>query len=208
MAYSVDYLDSSLDSYLSEYIEEFNQFFGINWTEDLPNIFIVRDRKMINSLVGKETSSNFVGWSNGKNLFILDKENFEKESSHVYSDEEYLLLLRHELIHCFCNVLFPYFRRPLWLREGIAVYLSNQYKNRKKPKSLNKFLGYFNKGGKGLYTESGFAVSSIILEYGKDKFFDLIKSTKDIGNEKDFDEKFKEIYGFDLNYENINRIYK
>ncbi len=42
-----------------------------------------------------------VGWVNGKDVYLLDKNSFEKESSHAYSDEKYFFLMKHELAHAY-----------------------------------------------------------------------------------------------------------
>jgi hypothetical protein len=44
-----------------------------------------------------------------------------------------------------------------------------------------------------------------VKNYGKEKLLRLIRSIKDAGNEAAFAKKFKNIYGFELNYNNFNR---
>jgi len=61
----------------------------------------MKDRETINRLRGKETEDWIVGWVNKTDVYVLDKENYEKESNHKYSDEEYFRLIKHELAHSF-----------------------------------------------------------------------------------------------------------
>jgi hypothetical protein len=45
----------------------------------------------------------------------------------------------------------------------------------------------------------------LIKKYGKDHILQLIKSLWTISSKEEFFEKFKEIYGFELSYETLNR---
>ena len=49
---------------------------------------------------------------------------------------------------------------------------------KKIPYKLNRFLGYYHKSDSGVYAESGFAVETLIKQFGKVKFFKLIEATK------------------------------
>jgi hypothetical protein len=205
MVFSVKKIeDPEFDSFVNKCIEELNPFFGIKWTFNKPSVFIVPNRTIINELKGEETKDWLVGWSQGKDLFLLDKENFETESRHKYSEEEYGLLVKHELIHCFCNILFPGFSKPWWLREGLAIYLSGQLEKRIRPEKMKKCLSYFEEGGSGLYSESGFIVKDLIEKHGKEKILELVRKSRKIKNKEEFDELFEQIYGFELGYDIFN----
>jgi len=81
-------------------------------------------------------------WAEGRNVFILDNNAMEKESSHKkHSDEQYVASIKHELSHSFFrhvskakNVSFP-----KWLWEGVAIYTSGQLVFKRKPTFLNLF---------------------------------------------------------------------
>jgi hypothetical protein len=184
-------------------IADFNKFFGVDLKEDNINLFLVPDRTTINLLWGVKTENWVVGWVNGTDVFFLDRKNYEKESCHKYSDEDYSLKLRHELVHAFFGILSQDTHKPLWLSEGLSIYLSGQLHSLEKPNRFRKFLGYYDKYGPGIYEESGFAVEFLIKTYGKHKLLELIKSLRKIDSKKEFGSKFKEIYGFDLNYGNF-----
>jgi len=188
-------------------MKELDEFFKLNWKRNKPQIFVVEDRKTINKLREKETEKWMTGWVYGKNIYVLKKENFEKESSHgVASKESYFRLIKHELAHCFFLVLSNHKTNPDWLWEGVSIYLSGQLKHKEKPAKLESFLGYWGKSGRDVYKESGFAVEILVEKYGKEKLLELIKSLKDINSEEDFNKKFEEIYGVELNYDLFNEI--
>jgi len=197
--------DDDLDKLLDNFIIELEPFFGITWKWNRPSIFLVEDRNTIDLIKGNKTPSWLVGWSSGKDIFILSKKSFEKESCHEYSYEEYSMLLKHELVHCFCNVVFPWMQKPLWLMEGIAVYLSGQYKTKEKSEKFEEFLGYVDKGGERLYAESGAAVDILVDNFGWENVVELIRGLKNVGSSEDFEVLFQGIFGFEACYEEFNR---
>lgn len=141
-------------------------------------------------------------------MFVLNKNNFEKESNHNYSDEIYLKLIKHELAHIFFSKLSNGRNKPVWLSEGVSIYASNQLKNKKKPEAFKNFLKFGEKKGKGVYEESGFVVELLVNKFKKEKLLNLIKNLSKANSEDSFKALFKEIYGFELNYENINKLKK
>ncbi|MDD4938524.1 MAG: hypothetical protein PHX34_05995 [Candidatus Shapirobacteria bacterium] len=183
---------------------ELNSFFGINWTKNQPKIIIVENRKAFNELLGEKTEKWLVGYANNQLVYILNGKKFKTEADREYSDEKYKALIKHELAHLFFNIVSPN-SKPTWLKEGVPIYLSGQDKLRKKiPSSFKNFLKFFDKnviGKESVYDESGLVIKILIKDFGKEKLLQLIKS-KD-----DFKKSFKKIYGFDLNYVNLNKIY-
>jgi len=91
--------------------------------------------------------------------------------------------------------------------EGVAIYLSDQNKTKKKPNQLQEFLQHYSKNNKNsnVYKESGFAIEFLVKNFGKQKLLKLIKSLKEINSKEEFAKKFKENYGFDLNYKNFQK---
>ena len=69
-------------------MKELREFFELEWIYNPPNVFILPDRKTINSLKNMETNDWLVGWSDGNNVYMLSAENFEKESNnhHIYTE--------------------------------------------------------------------------------------------------------------------------
>jgi hypothetical protein len=185
-------------------MNELDEFFELNWIVNKPRVFLVKDRQTIDKILGKKTEDWVVGFVNKADVYILDKDNYENESCHKYSDEEYSKTIKHELTHSFFQAVSGFKNKPDWLWEGIAIYLSEQYKTKSKPKKFSEFLDYYEKSGSGVYKESGFVVKLLVEKFGKQKILKLMKSLKDINSKEQFEDKFREIYGFELNYKNIN----
>ncbi|HNP89548.1 MAG TPA: hypothetical protein PKI75_02870 [Candidatus Woesebacteria bacterium] len=185
-------------------MKDLGEFFGINWTKNPPLVFLVKDRKSINEIIGQDTADWLVGWGSRLRggVFLLSKENYEKESINKYSDEKYYGLLKHELAHCFADILTGDYRRPVWLSEGLAQYLSGECLRRGKPVILNHFLDYFETEGEFLYRESGFAVELLIKKFGKEKLLELLRKINESRPFKnsEFGNIFEIIYQQKLSY--------
>ncbi len=188
-------------------MEELREFFGLNIVHNRPRLIIFNDRKTIDMLKRTKTEPWLVGWTDNLSfpisVYILSKDNFENESNHKYSDEEYYCLIKHELAHVFCDIISQANKKgPQWFWEGIAIYVSGQtaLMGRKVDK-LTEFLSYYSEGGSGIYKESGFAIKYLVETYGKEKLLRLIESFKSgIGGKDEFDNVFERIYGFKPTY--------
>ena len=95
-----------VDEVFKNSIKELNEFFEINWIENFPELVIVPDRKKIDELMGRKTEDWMVGWIGKNKVYALDSKNYEKESCHKYSEDEYSKLIKHELSHCYFLKLF------------------------------------------------------------------------------------------------------
>jgi len=204
MVFEINKIDNSkLDKVYEKSMEELDSFFELGWKYNRPNLILVPNRKTIDSLKGKETENWVVGWTSGNTVYMLSDENYETESNHKYSDEEYFALLKHELAHCFSHIISGFCQKPIWLLEGISIFLSGQLKLRPKPENYSRFIEFHEKGGKGVYSESGFAVEFLVKKYGKEKLLQLLKKAKESNSKKDFADLFKSIYDFELSYDNF-----
>ena len=173
--------------------EEFNEFFNSKINYKDINIFFVSNRDDFNSQVGRKTENWEVAiTSNKKGIVFFDRDDFERESCHSYSEEKYNQMLKHEIIHAITFIHFKlYF--PNWLVEGIAIYFSGQNSLNQKPNEFKDFISYWDHLDRGIYKESGFAVEILLKKRGKEKFLNLLKSLKENESERFFNEKFKEI---------------
>jgi len=201
--------DKDIKDFYEKTIKELIEFFGINWVKNRPKVFLVPDRKTINSLMETETPGWVVGWGGARigGVFILDSKNFEKESDNSYSSEKWRALIKHELAHCFYNVATGTQRKPVWLSEGVSTYLSGQNQWKKSIVKFEKMLEFYEKHGKEAYYEGGFAVERLVKKHGKDKLLGLLKKIKDEKpNEENFAKLFKDTYGFELSYTSLNKI--
>jgi len=200
--------DEKIDEVYKEAIREMEKFFGIKWTHRRPNIFIVPDRRTIDPLLGYKTPKWLVAWAEGKDVFILDRKSYGKESVHKYSWKKYVAAIKHELAHSFLNSLFNTQNMPGWLLEGLAMYLSEKERCSKMPKKFSSFLEFYTKNGPGIYKESGHAVYLLIKRFGRGKILKLLKCASYIKTKKEFYFQFERIYGFKLNYTNFNKLLK
>jgi len=126
----------------------------------------------------------------------LSPESYENESNHTYSDEEYFRLIKHELSHLYSKKLFDSYK-PIWFNEGIAIYTSGQNVVKTKPQKFAKFMDFFDKGGGGVYAESGFAVEILIKEIGKEKFLKMLEKIELPVTEESFKNHFKKNFNYD-----------
>lgn len=199
-------LNIESDSFLEEIYEkamiDLGQFFGINWIENRPKIFILPNRRAFDEMEGKETPRWEVGFTRTSQMavYLLDRKNYEKESENTYSEEIYAALLKHELCHCFWTVKTRGYSKPRWLSEGLCVYLSGQLEWKKKPEKLESFLNSFEKTEAGVYTEGGYAAKFLVEKYGKEKMLELLKRLSEKPDESGFKKLFVEIYGVELSY--------
>ncbi len=192
-----------LDEVYEKSMAELDSFFELGWKYNKPKLILVPDRKTIDFLRGEKTEDWLVGWADGKTIFMLSDKSYETESNHKYSDYKYFALLKHELAHCFSNVFSDNAKKPVWLLEGICIFLSGQLKLKTKPEKFSKFLEFYENGGEGVYLESGFAVEFLVKSHGKEKLLELLKKTKNTKSQKDFAILFNSIYGFELNHDNF-----
>ncbi len=186
-------------------MSELKEIFEINWKYNVPSILLIPDRKTYDSFRNKKTEDWEVGLSTGRHIFLLSPDNYEQESSHKYSDEEYYSLLKHELTHAFSHIITRN-SNPIWFTEGVAIFLSGQNKTKTPLKEFSTFLNYFQNGGKGVYRESGFAVELLYNKYGKKKLLEILKFMNTYPNEEQFKIKFEEIYPVKLEYDSFNQM--
>ena len=196
--------DNFLEKIYTDSMKSLSNFYGINWIHHPPTINVVDDRETIDALKGRKTENWVVGWTNGSQIYILNKDNFEKESNHKYDPDEYSALIKHELSHAFYNILSSYNNFPFWLGEGVAIYTSGQNNFKNKPKKFSEFLEFRNHSGKEVYKEAGFFVQALIEKFGKQKLLNLVKELRSLKTQEGLDRSFVKEYGFNLSYDEIN----
>lgn len=209
MIYDIDVQlskDSKIEKFYKKALKDLNKFYQMNWEDNKPSVFLIKSRKEFDVLYNKKTEKWVVGstMSTHDKVFLLHPDVYEKESNHKYSDKEYESLLRHEISHLYTRIYFRDFK-PRWLLEGIAIYSSDQLELKRKIKEFKYFLDFFDKGGAGVYDESGWAVLILDKEFGREKLLALLKSLNGFKNREDFESIFKKIYGIDLKYEWFNQ---
>lgn len=195
-----------LEALYKQSMHELENFFDFKFTQNPPNFILLPDRNSFDTLTGSKTEDWVVGLTLKGNVYLLDQENYEKESSHKYSEEKYLALAKHELVHCFTNVVVSGCQKPVWLIEGISIYLSGQNKFKKKPQVFSTFIDFYDHGGAGVYAESGYVVNLLVQVYGKDKLIELLRKIGAAKSQKEFTEMFRSIYEIELDYKNITEL--
>lgn len=202
-----DIRNEKLEKDFQKMMKELNDFYGIDWVRNLPHIFFVESRKQIDKIWGNKTERWLIGWTNSRDIFVLKNEKMGKESNHKkHSGEEFYSLVKHELSHSFYNILSENNRKPIWLIEGVAIYTSGQNQFKKYPKKFSDFLEFYDKGGKEVYSEAGFAVEILVKKFDKEKLLSFIKNLKNYQSKELFENAFEKEYGFQLNYENLDHL--
>lgn len=199
--------DPMISEMYKKAMKELDEFFKLNWIENTPLLIVVPDRATIDKLKQEKTENWLVAWAeyyNSIKIYILGPSNYEKYSCHKYSEKEYYGLIKHELAHCFTAVLSNYSYKPIWLLEGISIFLSGQNETQAVPQKFTTFLDSYDSLETNVYEESGFVVELLIKKYGKQKIIKLLKTLGIDKNQKEFNDSFKRIYGFNLNDINKN----
>ena len=189
-------------------MEELRRFFEIDWNQNEPKIFLVKDRKIFDEFSEGKTEEWVIATAliSTDIIIIFSPERVEKETIHKYSDDFYYKIIKHELAHRFTHILRKA-NNCHWLTEGLAVYVSGQIDERVKPKEFCNFLSYFDEADSKIYAESPFAVEILIKQFGKKKFLEFLK-VSDTENEKEFKKIFKDFFGIELGYEWFNKMLK
>jgi hypothetical protein len=200
--------DRELENMYKKAMKELDKFFGLNWKRNTPSIIIVKTRKEIDQLNGYKTEPWLIAWVERNKIYLLDGKKYKKESSHRYSKEDYFKTVKHELSHLFFGIVSKAntYNQFIWLNEGVAGFLSEQYKNRTKPKKFEKFLDQYSNWWGNAYNESYYAIKCLADKFGKEKLLKLIKSLSKIRSQKDFNTLFKKIYGSNPTYQFFNKL--
>jgi len=192
---------------LNQTYKEYQSFFKIT-PKRKPCLFFLKSRQEFDDICGEKTQSWVTGFHTQNFIFLMDEDVYETESSKKFNPEYYPLTLKHELSHYFYLNLAST-SKPVWLNEGLAIYLSKQYQFKTPITKFKNFLKFVSTNAireETVYPESGFVVKKLIDKFGSDKILELIKNVKHAKNLQDFETIFHKIYGFDLNYVNINNL--
>ncbi len=198
--------DPILEKLYNQALEELREFFQFRWEKNTPKLIVVEDRNTINAVYGKPTENWMVAWAEDtRNIFILSRENYEKYSSHKYSEDEFYKLIKHELSHMFYK-LITFTDKPRWVNEGISTYISGQLDSTKPIQEFKVFLNYFDKTDAELYKESGYLIKLLTDKFGKDKLSTFIKSLKGVKDQESASKVFFDTFGLELTYAELNKL--
>lgn len=190
-------------SFYDKAMKELIAFYGVNWVDNTPVIYLVESREFFDIICGYQTEDWVVGRALSYNkLLLLSPESYEKESRHKYSDEEYYSLLKHELSHLF-YMIFSQGNGPVWLDEGFAIYTSDQLNTKERPKEFKYFIKYYSHEDEDVYSEAGFVVEGLIKKYGKEKVIGFLKVLPNLNSEDSFRNEFEKYFGVELDYKDL-----
>jgi len=198
--------NTKVKDFYNKAMKELIDFYGVNWIENTPVIYLIDSRESLDIISGYKTEDWVVGRALSYNkLLLLSPESYEKESSHKYSDEEYYSLLKHELSHLF-YITFSKGKGPVWLDEGFAIYTSNQLSTKERPKEFKNFLKYYSYEDEKVYSEAGFVGEGLIDKYGKEKVIGFLKVLPNINSKYEFKKEFEMYFGLELDYKSFKEL--
>ena len=199
--------DKILEKMYDKAMNELNNFFGISWKKNKPNLIILNSRKDIDNIRNEKSPDWLIGWADSQDIYMLNFKKYKTESSHKKDTiDDYYKTLKHELCHMFFSSFSQRieFHQYIWLSEGVSIFVANQVKN--KIIKFRTFIDQYSKFDGLAYQESGFAIQVLVENFGKQRLLDLIKSLKEVKSEKDFNKQFKKIYGQNPTYKFFNRL--
>lgn len=210
MVFDLQYrLDETIDKIKEEAIDEYNSFYNMNIDKSTIKLYIFKDRQTLDEIKWKKTENRMIANAKWTHIYLYDLDKVEEISKwyHKKDISRYHETIRHEIAHSFywLYLNWNYFRANR-LNEGMAIYLSWQIKRKNKPVEFKNFLNFRDNEWEQVYIESWFIIEFLINNYDKEKILELIRYLWKIKSKEEFFETFKDIYWFELTYENINKL--
>ncbi|OGC59451.1 hypothetical protein A2380_00650 [candidate division WWE3 bacterium RIFOXYB1_FULL_43_24] len=190
-----------LESVYAQSLDKLNNFFDIRWEQNKPKVYIVSDRETAESLRGKQTPDWIVGWNGDGGAFVLDKDIFLNTKNTNRDNDDYKMLIMHELAHLYFKIVTGGKTQPNWLWEGTSILASGQAEKWNKPAEFRSFLD-----NKDVYSEAGHALLLLTRQFGKEKFIQMLKNYKTYDG--DFSGLFKNTYDMELTYATFEGLIK
>lgn len=160
--------------------------------------------------MGRKTEDWEVGNTSADNTIdIIHPNSFEKHSSHPKSD--FIKILKHEMVHIFMKKIAGESAIPLWLNEGITMYLADQvekYKNQRGyyieenyAAKLSTDFGWNTYSNYDAYRYACLFTCFLVEKYSLEKILKLLRSLNKNYYQPVFEKKFKKILGIELSEE-------
>jgi len=208
-------------------LQETEMFYGISFNKKVP--IVITDREGIDKTGGPKTEPWVAGQRTSKALYLLDTRlyantadqfGYVPETEHKYSEESYLMLIKHELGHeifgSICNIPSNKIKFLSWLNEGTQFYVAGQLK--KEVENLD--LTFIKKPySKNFYRNSATLVKRIADYYGQETFTDGLKfilnrlgnaysnaQENDVNLEQVFVDCFTKVFGITPDETGLNTI--
>jgi len=158
-------------------IKKLKAFYNINVSNI--NIELVYSRKELNKKLKRKTPNWLIGTVVKNKIYIFSLLSITKHNCH--KNNKFNKLINHELCHIFNAKLNK--KMPIWLDEGIALYLSRQEKKKDFKKSdwqffienINKNISFNSFLKHDGYKVSYWLVKKLFDNSNKNKLLKLIK---------------------------------
>jgi len=199
--------NKDIEKIFKKSLKELEKFYEFKLKEP-PNVVIIKDLEQAKRLRGQDIPEWIMGFYNQwlNSIFVLDKKNLKR--TNIPKDIRYAILIKHELSHLFLYELAGKKATPSWFFEGVCIYLDGSLKHKKRPETFENFLEFEKSGNKEVYKQTGFFIEMMVDKFGKQKLLSFIKSLEKSKSREDFEALFKQIYKFEMNYKNFNKLYK
>lgn len=177
-----DHSTENINKQTSRSIKKLKDFYNINVSNI--NIELIYSRKELNKKIERRTPNWLIGLACKNKIYLFSPLAVEKHSSHKKSDLN--KIITHELCHIFNAKVNN--NIPLWLDEGLALYLSNQKKNKDFKKSdwrffvdnLNKKTSFDSFVKHDGYKISYRLVKKLADKYNRKELLRIIKRPRDL----------------------------
>lgn len=123
-------MTNKYSSQIKNYHKDISDFFGF-YLENI-KIIVAESRVEYEKLLNRKTADWEIGNTNlsKKTILLLDPDQWIKDAP-SHKPEEFPYLSKHEIIHIYVDHLLGGRTIPMWLSEGLAGAISEQYKNAK-----------------------------------------------------------------------------
>lgn len=148
--------------------------------------------EVLEMITGNRLPRWVIGLSAGKRIWVLDKSKWENQKMDLAQ------LILHEFVHIAINGTVKK-KVPVWLNEGLAVYLSGQYEDYQLENSHIRTEIDFSQltyESQNLYIIAGKVVTALADVYGTEMLIQELLSSEEIETSSIF------------NHENLNRVVK
>lgn len=148
--------------------------------------------EVLEMITGNRLPRWVIGLSAGKRIWVLDKSKWENQKMDLAQ------LILHEFVHIAINGTVKK-EVPVWLNEGLAVYLSGQYEDYQLENSHIRTEIDFSQltyESQNLYIIAGKVVTALTDAYGTEMLIQELLTSEEIETSRIF------------NNENLNRVVK
>ncbi len=164
-------------------------------------VHVHKNRKEFDKKLNRKTKLWHIASASNEKIDIIHFNAYEKETSH--KKEDFLPTLKHEIAHLFIDKVTKDKATPKWLDEGLASYVSAQYKNVKHPihieenfcEKLGTPKGWNDYSDYCAYDIASLFVTFLAEKYTLDKVINLLSKLDKNYYYPNFEIIFKSVFG-------------